>query len=128
MFVRKYFTQESLSAAKGMVSDVREATIDNFNNLPWMDSETKVAAVDKCEKIVDKIGYPSFFDEENGIKNMYKGWPEDDTSSSSYFDTVLQFREFDISKSSSSLRKPVDRSVWSMAANVRTMNTFFFPT
>ena len=128
MFVRKYFTRESLSAAKGMVSDVREATIDNFNNLPWMDSETKVAAVDKCEKIVDKIGYPSFFDEENGIENMYRGWPEDDTSSSSssYFDTVLQLREFGFSKSSSSLRKPVDRSVWSMAAT--EVNAYYSPS
>jgi predicted metalloendopeptidase len=125
MFVDKHFKKESLSAAQEMVSDLKDATIENFNRLPWMDSETRNAAVEKCERIVDKIGYPNFYENPNGIRDSYKGWSEEVTLSS-YFQNVLHGREFLLSKSSSSLRKPVDKSVWAMSPP--EVNAYYSPS
>lgn len=56
-----------------MVEDVRNAFIEGFESLEWMDDHTRNAAKDKAEHIVQKIGYPEYIENSQLLDNHYKG-------------------------------------------------------
>ena len=56
MFVRQSFRGESKPLAESMISSVKEAFKSNFDNLDWMDDETRQAARLKADAITDMIG------------------------------------------------------------------------
>ena len=39
-----------------MISEIRNAFLDNLKNLTWMDKETRMAAINKANAITDMIG------------------------------------------------------------------------
>lgn len=56
MFVKQNFHGESKPLAENMIAAVKEAFKNNFDNLDWMDEETRLAARDKADAITDMIG------------------------------------------------------------------------
>lgn len=56
MFVKQNFHGESKPLAENMIAAVKEAFKNNFDNLDWMDDETRLAARDKADAITDMIG------------------------------------------------------------------------
>lgn len=60
MFVRQSFRGESKPLAESMIAAVKEAFKNNFENLDWMDEETRSAARDKANAITDMIGKLTF--------------------------------------------------------------------
>jgi endothelin-converting enzyme len=56
MFVKQNFHGESKPLAETMIAAVKEAFKNNFDNLDWMDDETRLAARDKADAITDMIG------------------------------------------------------------------------
>lgn len=56
IFVREVFQGDAKAQAEVMVNDVRNAFKRNFQNLKWMDSETRKAAEIKADAISDMIG------------------------------------------------------------------------
>lgn len=56
IFVREVFDPESKEQAEIMINNVRNAFKKNFNNLKWMDEQTRKLAIDKADAISDMIG------------------------------------------------------------------------
>lgn len=56
IFVREVFHQDSKIQAEVMINNVRNAFKKNFNNLKWMDDETRKVAIAKADAISDMIG------------------------------------------------------------------------
>lgn len=43
-----------------MIDEVKEAFKNNLPNLSWMDDETRKAAIEKANAVVDMIGFPKY--------------------------------------------------------------------
>lgn len=56
MFVKQRFHGEAKPLAEAMISSVKQAFKDNFDNLDWMDDETRKVAREKADAITDMIG------------------------------------------------------------------------
>jgi len=67
------FTNESVHQADEMVQHIRNAFIDNLNDVAWMDSETKEAAKEKAEAMFQQIGYPDFIMNDTLLEEYFAG-------------------------------------------------------
>lgn len=51
-----------------MISEIRNAFLDNLKNLTWMDKETRMAAINKANAITDMIGKTFYIFWRNSIR------------------------------------------------------------
>ena len=56
MFVQQNFREESKQLAESMANAIKGAFKNNLDNLDWMDDETREAAKDKADAIINFIG------------------------------------------------------------------------
>ena len=55
------------------MENVRDAFIDGFKKLDWMDDATRVAAEGKANAIIKKIGYPPYILDKEKLDKSYEG-------------------------------------------------------
>ncbi|XP_070560604.1 endothelin-converting enzyme homolog isoform X2 [Ptychodera flava] len=123
MFVREAFDGNSKQNAQQMINEIREAFKGNFPELDWMDDETRAAAREKADAVVDMIGFPNYILDPPSLDERYKGleFNEDE-----YFENNLNLISFDIQHSREKLRKKVNRTKWEMTPP--TVNAYYTPT
>lgn len=51
-----------------MIANIRNAFIDIVSQTTWMDSDSKMKAIEKAKAISEKIGYPDYIDGDNMTK------------------------------------------------------------
>ncbi len=115
IYVEKHFDPAAKQRVEQLVDNIKLAFKDRIQQLDWMGSETKEAAIDKLAKLTAKIGYPTKWkdytgleiDEDELIKNVIAA------------NTFLHQREI------GKLGKPVDREEWFIPP--QTVNAFYSP-
>ncbi|KAJ8916510.1 hypothetical protein NQ315_000152 [Exocentrus adspersus] len=123
IFVREVFHQDSKLQAEEMINNVRNAFKKNFNNLKWMDEETRKVANDKADAISDMIGYPEFIRDTNQLDERFENLL---VRNNTYFENNININYFNLKKMLEKINEPVNKTTWSMAPS--TVNAYYTPT
>jgi predicted metalloendopeptidase len=114
LYVTKLFPKKADEDAHVMMSQLRDAFVNNLQSVEWMDEETKKAAIEKAESIEFNIGAPK--DQPSYLDN----YP---VTAESYFNNSMLAYHARMMFKMSKLGKPVDRREWSMRAS--TVNAYY---
>ncbi|CAK7227349.1 hypothetical protein SCUCBS95973_006513 [Sporothrix curviconia] len=125
----RFFVEASFSAAakdfgNQIISDIKTAYLANFDNLAWMDDETRRVAAEKVHNIDQKVGYPSASPDIMDPEELHKYYAPVAVSGS-YFDNILSADDFDNKAMWAKLGKPTDMKEWGMIAS--TVNAYYNP-
>lgn len=121
-YVQKYFNEESKKAASNLVDRIHEEFVKTLKNVPWMDDETKAAAIDKVGTVDYHIGYPNELADNNKLEEHYSGLELDPNS---YLQSLLRIRNFEINNFISKLRQPVNKTDWESHSMPAIVNAFY---
>ena len=114
-FVEATFSPRAKSDTLQMVQDIRTAMRQDIDAAPWMNGETKKAAMAKLEAVVDHIGYPDQWRDYSSIRVTR------DDALGNRQRTLL----FDRKRTLAKIGQPVDRGEWRMTP--QTVNAFYSP-
>jgi len=112
LYVRQYFSPEVKARAEEMAANLKMAFDARLEKLTWMSAETKAKARSKLAKMAINIGHPEKFDD-------YKGLKIDDQD---LYGDVKRAAAFNWRASVAQLKKPFDRSTWSLTPNYPQYN------
>jgi putative endopeptidase len=115
LYVEKKFTPEAKRRALVMVNDLKSALRDKIQNLDWMGSETRAAALKKLDAFGVKIGYPDKWRDYSGLE--IKPQP--------HVLNVLAASSFEVKRQLAKIGKPVDRTEWGVSPS--TVNAYYNP-
>ncbi|XP_007441910.1 metalloendopeptidase homolog PEX-like, partial [Python bivittatus] len=121
VFVELHFQEDKREMMEELTEGIRWAFIDMLENEnDWMDSDTKIKAVQKAKAVLAKVGYPGFIMNDTyiieGIKTMK-------FSETDYFGNVLQTRRHVAQSDFYWLRKEVPKTEWFTSPT--TVNAFY---
>ncbi|KZS20196.1 Endothelin-converting enzyme 1 [Daphnia magna] len=122
MFVKQNFHGESKPLAENMIAAVKEAFKNNFDNLDWMDEETRLAARDKADAITDMIGYPKFILNPQELDELYGDLK---IESNEYFLNNVRSNQFALRQNLIKLNEPVNKTLWGMTPSM--VNAYYTP-
>ncbi|KAK0617740.1 hypothetical protein B0T14DRAFT_547414 [Immersiella caudata] len=111
-FIEHTFSARDRDLSNQVISDIREAYIEKFKTLSWMDEPTRTKAMDKVDKIIQKIGYPTAIPnitDPNVLRTYYADTPV----STSHFQNELAAKNASIIRNFKLLSHPTDRLDWS---------------
>ena len=120
LYVDKKFPPEAKAKAQQMIQNVVAAYETRINNLPWMNADTKKAAVNKLKKMAIKIGYPDKWKDYSAMVVASK--PE----GGDYFTNMENIAKWRYNQDIQDLTKPVDKTRWSMSP--QTVNAYYNPS
>lgn len=119
LYVEETFPPEAKQKAMEMVENIKLAFADRIKQLEWMTDSTKEMALKKLSTFTVKIGYPETWKDYVGLR------VSKDPETASYFQNVMNARDFESRREFSKLGKPVDRSEWQMTP--QTINAYYNP-
>uniref|UniRef100_A0A1I7VWD2 Neprilysin n=1 Tax=Loa loa TaxID=7209 RepID=A0A1I7VWD2_LOALO len=114
LFVRKHFSSD-------IRKEVMKAFRDIVEEIDWMDSNTKKAALQKAAAMINKIGYHDITMNDTALTEYYKKLkitPED-----TYFQALRKIAIWDAERYFLRLKKPFDKYEFVQSAS--TVNAFF---
>ncbi len=104
VYVARAFTPDSKARMKTMVNNLIAAFRERLVKLDWMGDETRKQAIAKLEAFGQKIGYPDKWIDYSALN----------VSRDSYLANVLRASEFEQTRDSNKINKPVDHKEWGM--------------
>lgn len=122
-YVKERFPGDSKEVALGLIKDVEGAFAAGLPGLSWMDDPTRAKAIEKKDKITNKIGYPDAWRDYSALTIV----------SGKHADNVIAARLFENHRQMAKIGKPADRGEWFMSAGTvnayynATMNEMVFP-
>ncbi|RZJ27532.1 MAG: M13 family peptidase, partial [Flavobacterium sp.] len=119
LYVDKKFPAEAKAKAEKMIRNVIAAYENRINNLTWMNSATKTAAIQKLNKFRIKIGYPDKWRDYSAM--VVKGGSE-----GNYFENAQSIAKWRFQEDIKDLQKPVDKERWGMSP--QTVNAYYNPS
>ncbi|XP_061189533.1 endothelin-converting enzyme homolog isoform X2 [Saccostrea echinata] len=123
MFVREAFKGDSKQKAEKMVNEVKDAFKKNLPNLSWMDDETRQAARDKANSVIDLIGFPAYI---NNSSLLNKEYEDLEVTANEYFQNNIRNLLFVVKKDLQNLRSKPKKNEWDMTPP--TVNAYYTPT
>lgn len=115
IFVARAFGADSKVITNQMVSEIEKSFERDLESIQWMDSTTKRRALEKLQKITNKIGFPDRWRNYDGLK----------TDRVSFLGNLLRARMFEEARDISKIGKPVDKMEWLITPP--TVNAYYFP-
>lgn len=122
LYVRKYFREDSKRNALDMVNGIRKEFEKILKQVPWMDDETRVAALNKVHAMSTHIGYPDEIMDDQKIEKYYENL---EINSNNYLQSVLNMNVFGTDYAFNKLRKPVNKTDWVTHARPAIVNAFY---
>ncbi|XP_022085466.1 endothelin-converting enzyme homolog isoform X3 [Acanthaster planci] len=122
LFVKETFQGKSKERASSMVEEIRSAFKNNLPGLDWMDEETRHAARDKANAILDLIGFPDYI---LNSKKLDESYGDLEINSTDYFGNNIRINQFHTRQELQELRKRVNRGQWEMTPP--QVNAYYSP-
>ncbi|ELU15652.1 hypothetical protein CAPTEDRAFT_149014 [Capitella teleta] len=122
MFVREAFNGDRKDKAEDMIQQIKTAFKANLPKLEWMDEDTRNAAVDKADAVVNMIGFPPYILNSTALNEKYSKL---NVSANEYFDNNIRCIRFGLEKNLEKLREKPDNNSWSMTPP--TVNAYYTP-
>ncbi len=115
IYVKQYFKPEAKERMVKLVNNLQEAYGSRIQNLTWMSSETKEAALQKLGSFTKKIGYP----------DEWKDYSKLTITPKSYVGNVIKSWNFQYDENIAKYGKPVNKNEWYMPP--QTVNAYYNP-
>lgn len=102
LYVDKYFSPAAKKAAKIMLNNIKISLRHDLQQLPWMNPQTKKAAIHKLDLMEERIGYPDQWRDYSTLK-IDRG---------PYVLNVMRANEFLVQHDLNKIGKPIDKTEW----------------
>lgn len=122
LYVRKHFREDSKRAAMEMVNGIRREFEKILHDVPWMDDDTREAALNKVKSMSTHIGYPDEIMDNKKLEEYYNHLEID---ANDYLKSVLRMNVFGTDYAFNKLRKPVNKTDWVTHARPAIVNAFY---
>lgn len=126
LYVRRYFNEDAKQRAIELVNNVRSEFIHILHDVPWMDEQTKVAAIEKARALQNHIGYPDELDDDAKLEQFYSDL-DIDANANNMFENVRNVRKFERNFTFNMLREPVNKTDWRMHSMPSMVNAQYSP-
>ena len=120
LYVDKKFPLEAKRTAQNMIDNIVQAFRSRIQNLSWMDTDTKIKAIEKLEKITVKIGYPDKWKDYSKLTIIPL------SEGGSYFDNRMNLSIWNRKENIDKLHKKVDKDEWYMSPQI--VNAYYSPS
>jgi predicted metalloendopeptidase len=114
-YAAEYFPPEAKERADRMVKNLVAALRDDLTTLPWMEPETRKAALAKLDAFMPKIGYP----------DKWRDYSKLEIDRGAYVSNVMRASRFEWNRDLAKVGKPVDRTEWQMTPPA--VNAYYNP-
>jgi putative endopeptidase len=118
LYVAKEFTPEAKQRAVELVTNVRQALKEHIQNSEWMSDATKQKALDKWNKFLPNIGYPSH----------WRSWDGLDIKQGDYYGDVMAANKFNHDWDIGHIGESTDREEWSQEYPPQIVQAYYEPT
>ena len=115
LFVKDFFSEKTKKRYSDMVEKVRDAFIEDINDLTWMSESTKIEALKKLNKMKKKVGYPDHWRDFNDMK----------IDRQSYVNNIISGNRWWFLKELTKLTRDVDRNEWNITP--QEYNAYYSP-
>ena len=119
VYVSDKFTQEAKDIMLELIENLKIAYTKRIENLKWMDSITKINAINKLQKMKIKVGFPDKWEDYSKLQLIK------DENNSNYFEARINIAEYNFFDNLSDFEKPVDKSQWLLTP--QTVNAGYVP-
>lgn len=126
LYVRRYFNEDAKQRAIELVNNIRSEFIHILHDVPWMDEQTKVAAIEKARALQNHIGYPDELDDDAKLEQFYKDLSID-VNANNMFENVRNVRQFERNFTFNMLREAVNKTDWRMHSMPSMVNAQYSP-
>lgn len=116
LWVKRYFPAEAKERMLTLVNNLQTVYRQRIEKLDWMAPATKKIALEKLDKFVKKIGYPS----------TWKDYSDVAIKRDDYYGNVQRARKHYYKEEFAKINQPVDRTEWMMTPP--TVNAYANPT
>ncbi|MEG0638779.1 MAG: M13 family metallopeptidase [Clostridia bacterium] len=116
-YCTNYYDDQTTAAIAKMVEDIKLAYIKRFSDNTWMETQTKLKAIEKVQNIVVSIGYP---------KNAPAPEIVSVEDGATFFTNLCSINRFTLQNSVKQCQDPsLARTIWLMPPD--TVNAFYNP-
>ncbi len=119
VYVSDKFTQEAKDIMIELIDNLKIAYTKRIENLKWMDSITKINAINKLTKMKVKVGFPDKWEDYSKLELIK------DENNSNYFEARINIAKYNFFDNLSDHGKPVDKSQWLLTP--QTVNAGYVP-
>ena len=119
VYVSDKFTQEAKDIMLELIENLKIAYTKRIENLKWMDSITKINAINKLQKMKIKVGFPDKWEDYSKLQLIK------DENNSNYFEARINIAEYNFFDNLSDFEKPVDKTQWLLTP--QTVNAGYVP-
>ncbi|XP_075731412.1 neprilysin-1-like [Rhipicephalus microplus] len=126
MYVEKNFNVSAKNDVEAMIKNITTTFKESLSSRPWMTGETKRTALKKVDKMMHKIGFPTWILNDTVMENNFQ-YVQSFNISTPFFKIVLIFQDNAAIKTLQLLRKKPDKkNSWITFPTV--VNAFYSPT
>lgn len=123
-YVKKHFNEESKKAAAVVTKSIHEQFLGTLHTVPWMDEESRAAAIVKANKMYFHIGYSDELVDDKKLEEYYRNL---ELQPDSLIRSIVQIHKFFAFRSINKLRIPVNKTDWETHSKATSVNAFYSP-
>ncbi|CAG8542412.1 14891_t:CDS:10, partial [Acaulospora morrowiae] len=125
-FVLKAFGGQSKEIADQLIGSLKDAFINRMPKIEWLDDATRDKAIDKVEKIIQKVGYPTKSPDTMSPGSLAEYYDKIVINNDTFFENIVSAERWQSERQWQKIGKPVDRGHWYMTP--QTVNAYYNPT
>ncbi|CAO3591515.1 unnamed protein product [Absidia cylindrospora] len=126
LFVQQKFGGNAKERADDFINSIKQVFVDRLPDLEWLDDATRAKAVQKVDKLISKIGYPTKTPNIKSPVSLSEYYSGLHVSGDDYFGNFQASRQFDVKKEWQKVGTETDKSQWLM--NPQEVNAYYNPT
>lgn len=107
-----------------MTKSIHEEFLKTLNSVPWMDEDSRMAAIIKANNMQFHIAYPDELVDDNKLEEYYQDL---ELQPDSLLQSVVRIHRFFNIHSVRKFRKPVNKTDWETHSRATSVNAFYAP-
>lgn len=108
-----------------MAKTIQDQFIETLHTIPWMDDESRAAAIVKANRMLLHIAYADELTDTNKLEEYYHGL---ELRPDSLIDSLVQLHKFYDQRAIRKLRRPVNKVDWETHSKATQVNAYYSPT
>lgn len=108
-----------------MAKSIQDQFIETLHTVPWMDDESRAAAILKANRMLLHIAYADELVDTNKLEEYYRGL---ELTPGSLIQSLVQLHKFSDKRAINKLRKPVNRVDWETQLEATLVNAHYSDT
>jgi endothelin-converting enzyme len=117
-YVRKQFSGDAKERGKLVIEQIKDAFVERFDQLDWVDEETREVAVRKVKNLRVKVGYNDASPNMTDPVDLAKYYEKVKIKKGTFFENNFSVVKYRTEKAFSSAGEPVDKEEWGMTPQV----------